>query len=81
MFCAAATDANRSEQQKTRRDLTAQRVGEELAAGATCVEIPRAIPLAPFRIWMFFMSGSDLKPTPSSRRFGSVMTNALSLEI
>lgn len=51
-------------------------------AGATVpVETPLATPFAPLRIWMFFMLGSDRKPTPSRRRFGSVITNALSLEI
>jgi hypothetical protein len=49
-------------------------------AGAN-VETPRAKPLAPLRMRMFFMFGSDRNPTPSSWRFGSVSTNALSLEI
>src|SRR5216110_2063185 len=46
----------------------------ELGAGKTIgsVETPRAMPLAPFRIWIFFMLGSERKPIPSSLRFGSV---------
>jgi hypothetical protein len=56
--------------------------GVVVGAGATgAVDTPLAIPFAPLSIWMFFMLGSDRKPTPSSRRFGSVITNALSLEI
>jgi hypothetical protein len=58
-------------------------VGPFPGAGKTVgwVDTPRANPLAPFKIWMFFMFGSERNPTPSSRRFGSVMTKALSLEI
>ena len=56
--------------------------GAAAGPGATAaVDTPLATPFAPLRIWMFFMLGSDRKPTPSRRRFGSVITNALSLEI
>src|SRR5881394_457321 len=68
--------------------LLAQRFGVELGAGELgagktigSVDTPLAMPLAPFRIWIFFMLGSERKPIPSSLRFGSVMTKALSLEI
>lgn len=64
-------------------DVVEGAVGVALAgAGATgAVDTLLATPFAPLRIWMFFMFGSDRNPTPSSRRFGSVITNALSLEI
>jgi hypothetical protein len=55
--------------------------GAGAAAGADCVDTPFENPLAFFRILMFFMLGSDRKPMPATRRFGSVITNALSLEI
>ena len=58
-------------------------VGALPGAGRTIgsVETPLANPLAPFRIWMFRMLGSDRNPIPVSRRFGSVMTKDVSLEI
>jgi hypothetical protein len=52
------------------------------AAGVTdSVDKPLTTPVAPLRIWMFFMSGSERNPTPANVRVGSVSTKALSLEI
>ena len=56
--------------------------GAVAGAGATgAVDTPLATPFALLRIWMFFMFGSDQNPSHSSRRFSSVITKALSLEI
>src|SRR2546423_4181145 len=52
-----------------------------VCAGGPSVDTPLSIPLRPLRIWMFFMLGSERNPIPSSLRLGSVITNALSLEI